>query len=208
MVQVEGAVGPMMRSDGSVDTLRMSRFGSLVVTDAHGKYWEAVSRGNVYTAATQAGVALTVGISTTATGIILTNPPNSGVYLSILEFICALTTAPAGIATIGLQAVVTPQIAETTHTTPLTVRNCLIGSTKSGVGKADSSSTLAATPVAVRAVPGGPVATGSVTTAYIKDVVDGALILSPGTAIATFALTTAISALLSITWEEYALLTT
>lgn len=177
--------------------------GAYVATDAHARYMESVLQGNVFTASTQAGVALTTTLSTTMTGIILTNPPNSGKYLLLTELIAALTTAPAGIATIGLAAVATPQVAETTHTTPLVVRNAIIGVTSSATGKVDSSSTVATTPVCVRAVPGGPVATGSVTSAYIKDEIAGAIGIAPGTAIGTFALTTAISALLTLTWEEY-----
>lgn len=200
--EVVVGINPRKSNSGAQVPGRADHSGAYVAQDAHARYVESVLQGNVYTASTQAGVALTVGLSTTATGIILTNPPNSGKVLALIELLAALTTAPAGISTVGLQAVVTPQIAETTHTAALVVRNARIGNTSMASGKVDSSATLAATPVCVRAVPGGPVATGSVTSAYIKDEIAGAIILEPGTAIATFALTTAISALLTVTWEE------
>lgn len=204
MVLDEIRVGPIVATDGTVQVARSDKTGAQVVTDGHARYQEAVLRGNVFLASNQAGVALTVGISTTSTGLALSNPPNSGKNLVILDLIIAPTTAPAGIATIGIEAVVVPTAVDSTHTTPLTPRNALVGNTSTPVGKTDTAATLAATPIAIRAVPGGPVATGGISTPFIRDEIAGAIILAPGTALSLFCLTTAISVLATIVWEEVA----
>jgi hypothetical protein len=201
----EGRVGLRgVLSPGSPGELRLGKTAELIVGDAGlGKYFEAVRNGLVFFACTQAGVALTTTLSATATGIILSNPAGSGKNLVLLDFLAALTTAPAGVATLGWAAQFgSPTPTGVTHTTPLTVRNALLGDGSIGVGLCDSSATLPNTPVAVRPIPGGPVATGSITPPFIRDEIDGALIVKPGCSVNTFCLTTAISALLALWWAE------
>lgn len=198
----QGVVGPRPLTDGSITVERFGRDAAQIVQDGHGRYQENVLRGNTYQACNQAGVAWTVALGTTATGFILTNPAGSGYNLVVIELMVAPTTAPAGIATMLLAGNVNTAAAAVTHTTPLTVRNALLGQTRTGVGLADSASTLPAAPVVVRPIPGGPVATGSINSMFIKDEVAGAIVLQPGTAVSTFALTTAISAVVCMTWEE------
>ncbi len=156
---------------------------------------------NIFVASTQAGQALSITLSTTQTGITLTNPFGSGKTLVLLQFRGALTTAPAGIATIILTANVNPNAAAVTQTTPLTVRAANLGVTKGATGLAASAVTLPAAPVVVRAL-GGPVATGSVSQPQIVDDINGALTVAPGCAVSVNALTTAISGVWSLIWEE------
>lgn len=155
----------------------------------------------IYMASTQAGVATSTALSTTQTGFTLTNPAGSGKTLVILQIRAAFTTAPAAIATLVLTANVNPIAAAVTHTTPLTVRPANLGVTKSGVGLADSAATLPAAPVVVRAL-GGPVATGSVSQMQIVDDLEGSLAITPGCAVSINSLTTAISGVFSMIWEE------
>lgn len=155
----------------------------------------------VYVASTQAGVATSTGLSTTQTGFTLTNPAGSGVNLVLLDVTVAATTAPAGIATIVYAANVATAAAAVTQTTPLTVRPAVLGKTGTGAGLAASAVTLPAAPVVVRAI-GGPVATGSVSSPYFRDEVNGAVVLAPGSALSVSSLTTAISAVISMTWRE------
>ena len=105
----------------------------------------------------------------------------------------------------GLAANVNPIAAAVVHTTPVTIRSALLGAGASSVALADSAATLPAAPVVVRAIGGGPVATGSVHAAFIRDEIAGDLILAPGTAVSLTALTTAISVLASICWAEVAI---
>jgi hypothetical protein len=162
-----------------------------------------ITDGNddVFTASTQAGVATSTGLSTTQTGFCLTNPAGSNVNLVILQINVACTTAPAGAATIVAAANVNPVAAAVTQTTPLTVRDARLGVTRTGAGLAASAVTLPAAPVVVRAI-GGPVAATSISPPYIRDDVNGALVLVPGTSLSINSLTTAISAVISMTWRE------
>lgn len=156
---------------------------------------------DVFVASTQAGVATSTGLSTTQTGFTLTNPAGSGKNLVVLQINVAMTTAPAAAATIVAAANVNPVAAAVTQTTPLTVRDARLGVTRTGAGLAASAVTLPAAPVVVRAI-GGPVATGQTTPPYIRDDVNGAIVLVPGTALSINSLTTAISAVISMTWRE------
>jgi hypothetical protein len=156
---------------------------------------------NLFVASTQAGVATSTALSTTQTGFTLTNPFGSGKTLVLLQIRGALTTAPAAIATVVLAANVTPTAAAVTQTTPLTVRSANLGNGKAAVGLAASAVTLPAAPVVVRGL-GGPVATGSVSQPQIVDDLEGALQVAPGCAVSINSLTTAISGVWSMVWEE------
>lgn len=155
----------------------------------------------VMVASTQAGVATSTGLSTTQTGFTLTNPVGSGKSLVVLEIIVACTTAPAAAATVVAAANVNPIAAAVTQTTPLVVRNAKLGNADPGVGLAASAVTLPAAPVVVRPI-GGPVATGSISPPYFHDVVNGALVVQQGSALSISSLTTAITAVISVTWKE------
>lgn len=155
----------------------------------------------VYVASTQAGVATSTGLNTTQTGFTLTNPAGSGVNLVLLDVTVACTTAPAAAATIVYAANVNPVAAAVTQTTPLTVRPAVLGKTSTGAGLAASAVTLPAAPVVVRAL-GGPVGATTISPPYLRDEVNGALVIAPGSAISLNSLTTAISAVISVVWRE------
>lgn len=156
---------------------------------------------NIFVASTQAGVATSTALSTTQTGFTLSNPFGSGKTLVLLQVNGALTTAPAGIATVVLAANVNPVAAAVTHTTPLTVRKANLGVSATAVGLADSAATLPAAPVVVRGL-GGPVATGSVSQPKISEDIGGSLCVAPGCAVSISSLTTAISGVWSMVWLE------
>lgn len=155
----------------------------------------------VFVASNQAAQAMSTALSTTQTGFTLTNPVGSGMNLIVLQTSIAIATAPAGISTIVYAANVNTIAAAVTQGTPLTVRSAKLGSSQQPVGLAASACTLPAAPVVVRSV-SGPVATGSVSSTYILDDVQGALVLTPGTALSLNALTTAISCIVAMTWQE------
>lgn len=158
---------------------------------------------NIFVASTQASVATSTALSTTQTGFTLTNPFGSGKTLVLLQVRGALTTAPAAVATVVLAANVNPVAAAVTQTTPLTVRKANLGVSATAVGLAASAVTLPAAPVVVRGL-GGPVATGSVSQPQIVDDIEGALCVAPGCAVSINSLTTAISGIWSVIWEEIA----
>src|ERR1700752_142777 len=199
---VQAQVGPQVDADGAAPNLRAEKTGALVVQYAHARYTEEVYRGNVFVAANQAAQALSTALSTTQTGFTLTNPAGSGKNLIVLDACIALASAPAGISDLVWAANVNPAAAAVTQTTPLTVRNALLGAAASAVGLAASAVTLPAAPVVVRPVGGGPVATGSVTAPFIRDEIAGLLMIAPGCALSLSALTTAISVICALFWAE------
>lgn len=157
----------------------------------------------VYSACNQAGQATSVALSTTQTGFTLYNPAGSGKNLVILQTTIACTTAPAGAATIIYAANSNPNAAVPATNTLLTVHPAVIGRTATGAGIVYSATTLPAAPTVIRSV-GGPVAASQINPPYILDNVDGAIVVGEGCAVSINALTTAISAIISMTWREVA----
>lgn len=90
-------VGIVLTPDGSTPaTGRQAKTGEAVVTQAHGKYYEASSRGLVFGACDQ-GSGVTVQTSITTTGILsLHNPKNSGVRLEIMKVSIAYFSGTMG----------------------------------------------------------------------------------------------------------------
>lgn len=182
---------------------------SSIVSILHGRNWPQVRAGNCFIAANPGTQALSVN-SATATGLILSNPASSEVVLSLLQVCVSIASLPAGQSSIILTGAFSRTQTATTHTTPLTVRNCLLGAAlSSGTGLADSAATIP-TPAVVRVLGGGPAATVATSTsfpAFIKDDIDDLLTLMPGTCISLQALTTAITVVASMVWEEIPLST-
>ena len=202
-MQAEFRVGPQVNADGSLVVGRVARTGEQVVSDGHARYQEAVLRGAVFLAANQAGSAVT-NLATTATGLILTNPLGSGKNLVVIEIGFIQTSTAAATANAGLQlaANVNPAAAAVVHTTPLTVRNALLGGS-TGAGLVDSAATLPAAPVVILNL-WQPSVSATATTGIppvVKFDIDGKVILAPGTAISLSALS-ALSGAAHVLWEE------
>lgn len=173
-------------------------FGPLI-TQMFPDYYEMSKRGLVYMASLQAVVALST-LSATCTGFCLTNPNGSGRNIALLTVSVALASAPAGIASVHI-AYGPKSTTAVTQTTALTVRSGLLESGV-GVGLAASATTLPAVPVAIRPVGGGPVATGSVTSGFMTDYIDGQIVIPPGSSLSLGYVTTAISVVAGMTWAE------
>src|SRR5437870_8015213 len=159
----QGQVGTQGVADGTYPNVRMDKFGSMVVTELNPRYYEQGYRGNVFVAANQATGVFTA-VSLTATGFILSNPAGSGKNLVILEILFSVTVPLAAASIISLYANVNPVATATSHTAALVVRPILLGSSTVGVGLADSSATLPATPVAVRTICSGGAGAPTITT--------------------------------------------
>lgn len=100
---LEGKVGAVTGGDGSRFLLRQDKTGSQVVTDAHGRYREAVSRGRVFSQAVKsATVTVTTDISplpaTTGRALLgIINPAASGFTASVLKIgISTVSGTPGG----------------------------------------------------------------------------------------------------------------
>lgn len=163
--------------------------------------WVGDGAREIYTASTQAGVATTIALSTTQTGFTLTNPAGSGKTLVLLRVDCAVSAAPAGAAPLVLAANVNPVATAVTQTTALTVRKANLGVSGTGVGLAASGVTLPAAPVVVAALQ-APIAASSITPANINVEFDGSICIAPGCALNLASITTAVTGIWSMTWEE------
>jgi hypothetical protein len=201
-VGIEGQVGPRYVLEGSENSLRTGRTGELIVGDAHGRYFEAVSRGNVYVAANTAAQTTSTSAAA-ATGLILTNPLGSARMFSILDITVSIGAIVAAAFEVGLFASINPIAAAVTHTTPITPRNALLGSANAPTGLVDSSATLPAAPTHIRALLGSGWVTATAQSQEIaKDDVAGALCMLPNTAVSIQSVVGTQSIIASITWEE------
>jgi len=160
----------------------------------------------VYNASTQAGVALSTGLSTTQTGFTLTNPFNSGYNLILLQIFVTPTTIPAATASIVLTANIATAASSTAvvQTTALTVRNAKLGAGSNAVGLAASAATLPAAPVVVAPLGGIAGTTDVASPSTLLTNLDGGFVVSPGSAVSVNSLTTAITCIVAMNWAEVA----
>lgn len=199
MAYAEGTVGLIYAADGSLLSSRFDRSRALVTQDAHGRYAEAVRRGNVFVAHNVAAQAVSVALATTYTGLVLANPLGSAKNLEILAAGFALTVAPAAIASlhlIGGNSVSTDVV----HTTPVTPTNALVGSVLAPVGKVDSAATIP-TPKYLVPLNSGFTAAALPSSPNVWVPIEGLIVVGPGGFVALGALT-AVTGFGGIAWEE------
>lgn len=199
MAYAEGTVGLIYATDGSLLSSRFDRSRALVTQDAHGRYAEAVRRGNVFVAHNVAAQAVSVALATTYTGLVLANPLGSAKNLEVLAAGFALSVAPAAIASlhlIGGNSVSTDVV----HTTPVTPTNALLGSVAAPVGKVDSSATIP-TPKYLVPLNSGFTAAALPSSPNVWVPIEGLIVVGPGGFVALGALT-AVTGFGALAWEE------
>jgi len=201
----EGRVGPRSVTDGTSVTLRLSNAAELVVAQAHGKYAEAVKRGNVWSGGTAAtGVAPGTAIGTTA-AFSVHNPLGNKVGLSILRATMGYISGTLGAGVVHWLANVNPQLALPTGTA-ITMYNAALGLRTTPAGLAFTTATIAA-PLILRpfASIGASLATTAVQPWQIVEDVDGEFLVLPGATIslhATAGAGTSPLVVFGVTWEE------
>lgn len=158
--------------------------------------------GNVYNASSAGAVTLST-VSATLTGLVLSNPISSNKHLIVSRVSFQPSTAPAGVAVVGLAISPAVSTTEVVHTTPIVIHNAISnGSNLSvGIAKVDAAATLDDAPVWLRPM-GCVVAASSITPAKYEAEVGGEIILPPGTNLSLSYLTTAAIGIASITWAE------
>ena len=165
-------------------------------------FLEQARLGNMYHAASAGAVTLST-LSTTCTGLALSNPYGSAKRLVVAQVRFQPSTAPAGAAVVGLA--ISPSISQTavTHTTPMVIHNAIMMGSNAdlGAGRADAAATLPTTPVWLRPM-GSVVAASSITPAMYVDYTDGEIIIPPGAQLSLSYLTTAAVGIASVTWVE------
>ena len=197
-------VGPLVSMDGAVNPARADREGSLVVTAGHGPLFEAARRGNIFSFCAQAALSLPASLTSTAPVFTLHNPGGSGKLLSVLSVGFAFSAAPAAAVVLAVVANFDAQQAAPTATTPGIVQSTYLpNSAPAAVGRIYTVATLGAAPTVARVV-ASIVAAASITPAYIRDNIEGGLVIAPNGYVC-FAGSAAAAGFPSITWEEVSL---
>lgn len=179
---VQGLVGPASTTSlgvGTTPILRAGQLGELIVQELHGRYYETNYRSNMFYAATTAVVTTTVGLATTYTGLCLSNPVNSTVNLvidqaSMMQSVIQSTQVEAYALATGFNG-----STNVTHTTPVTPKSCLVGSSAVPNALADVSATLPTAPLYTMFITNTGTATADSTGNQVVDI-GGSIILKPG----------------------------
>ena len=199
-----GVVGPLTASDGQTPGVRLERTGGMVTQGLHGRYYESTFRRNMYSGSV-IGIISTVGLATTYTGLVLANPVQSGVNLSVNKCgFASLVQWPASAALGLMTGFSTTAVINTTSVTP---RSQFFTGGGAGQGVLGSNSTLPVAPTvnAIFAVGygAGPINTvPSVAPSFVD--MEGSLLLPPGgfCAFYTSTISNTASMSYSIQWEE------
>lgn len=198
-------IGYRKVADGAIVTLRGDRTGALLTTDAHTNYVDPVGRGAVMVVSNAvAGVAPGTAFSTTPP-LALWNPPSSGKNLAIFKTALGYVSGTLGAGTI-CYGIMASQTTVPTTGTELVPNNALIGFPR-GVGRAFTGSTWSAAPTIYRPAYtlGAFLATTASVQSPLVDIIDGGIILTPGTGFAMQGIAAAGTSplvIMSIAWEE------
>jgi hypothetical protein len=99
----QGTVGPILAADGVTPNsgIRIGKMGDTIITPLHGRFYEQVSRGNIFSIGCNVTAlsANTITLTATSTPIMgIWNPPTSGVNVVMLQLALSLAantlTAP------------------------------------------------------------------------------------------------------------------
>lgn len=209
-------VGAASFGDGSTPPLRSGRQQDLIISQLHGKYYEQVSRANVFmlgvTWATGVGVGqIAAATAASATQFAIWNPATNTKNLSLLRLTLSLisgTTPVAPVTYSQFSGVGVPTVAASG-----TPYNCLFGN--AGVPSAKYMAAGAAGGTALTG--GGALVTvntsgfyftagtyANLAVSYAVDDIDGRIVLAPGQGfVPTFAAAgTALLGAWGLIWEE------
>lgn len=192
-------------ADGAFSILRGDRTGALVVTNTHGSFTESAVKGAImYVSNLVAGVAPGT-VPSVAPPLSLWNPPSSGKLLSITKVSVGFVSGTLGAGNISLLANLS-QVTVPTGGTEIIPICSLLGMPR-GVGRAFTGSTLSAVPQIIRPVfnMGAFVGTSPVLPQDCDVLIDGGIIISPGSALSLQGIATAGTTplvILGITYEE------
>lgn len=201
---VSGQVGPTSANaaDGTTLALRQGHTGEAIVQELHGRYFETMARGACFTATNQAATAVSAGVSTAYTGLLIYNPVGSNKMLVLNKLKFALSAAPAAAATIGLLQGFAATGGVTAFTTPTTIQSNQIGNLGKPVGQAYSAATIV-TPTWLLDISDAFTAAAFPAPTLPIDL-EGLYGILPGGFVAVGALTT-VTGLGFISWEEVTL---
>lgn len=171
--------GTQANNSGMIISSRGGRAGDDIVSEYNPRYYQGTKDGLGFTGATQALVTTTVGLNTTYTGLVLSNPVGSVVDLvvvtaSMMQSVLQGTQVEAFALATGFNA-----STNVTHTTPVAPKSSYIGSGLSGAGLTDVSATLPTAPFYDTFLTNTGTATADSTGVQTFDIA-GSIVLAPG----------------------------
>lgn len=196
---LQGQAGIATVNDGNIATARMGRQGDQIVSELHGRYYEATVRGNMYgitgglTTTTAAGAA-------TFTGLVVGNPAGSGYNMVVNKIIIMQGAALTAETEIG--------VMYGPSTAPITASLATIFNRKAGgaasVCVANAGQTITAPTAFIPLIGSG---SGAITVPGVIPpcVVDmeGSLVIPPGYFLASYTSRITTTALMfGFNWEE------
>lgn len=135
-------------ADGAFESLRLGKTKELIVGEAHGRYYEAASRGKLFIAVTAvAGVAPGTALST-APAFSLWNPVNSGILVTIKKVFIGYLSGTLG-AGFMAHTQNSSQLTDPSSGTAI-VPVCSLLNGTGGTAKPHTSSTISATSTLIR----------------------------------------------------------
>ena len=195
-------VGVQSVNDGTVTKARGGKQGDQIISGYHGPYYEQTYRGKGFHVASTVVETTSVGLNTTYTGLVLSNPITSPVNLvinkaSVGQSVLQATQPEAYFLATGFNAT-----TNVTHTTALTIRTNLIGSGLTSQATADRSAALPTAPFYTMFVT-QTAENASDSTVGVVDI-GGSIILMPGAYIlwVTPAQASVAGMWFSFMWEE------
>lgn len=197
-MRVEGRVGAISASEGSINTLRTDERGALAVVTAGGSLADAAIAGRLFSVANQTNVTTSAALSTTWTGLGVGNPATSGKLFIFHEFGWAQEIVGNTEGVVGLMIATVGDMAQAI------VPRCARYGYATTVALTDNGATPG-TPILVRVCGShmeGAISTIPSLTPNIYDL-KGSIVIPPGYALLTytFAATTT-SHQFHFVWEE------
>ena len=210
----EQRVGIPTLADGTVAPQRSSRIGALVVGEGQGRYYEAVSRGNVFSmmvaSTTVSAGNLVAAAAAQSTQFALWNPFGSGRNLSLLKFQVWTISGTAPVPPLVHNWATAPSIASSL-VNPIQANN--IGLSASSVARGVTHATgvtltgggaLAIIRAADFGVGAGVLVPANTFEGKLTEYIDGDIVIPPGFMWVPGWMTAGSSFLVgySVTWEE------
>jgi hypothetical protein len=199
LTEFKVGVSAKAMGDGLETTGAAGSFGQVLVSSFLPAYAELVNRGMVFSATTAAAGAAPGTATSTTPPFALWNPPNSGKNLVVLGASVSILSGTLGLGTVFLEYCA--QTTQPSTGSELTRVEARIGGGVTGSGRVFQGSTLAATPVLLRAF--CAVYAGS--TDPVASDLSGGIVVLPGYALALEeigAAGTSPKAMFSMTWAE------
>ena len=200
--QVNTAVSPTRETGEPV--VQQMQLGELGVSEVLPRYAGLAWSGLVFYGCHQVTPqALSIN-SSTFTGLAVGNPAGSGKNLVIID-------VEISQAAVGAAAVMLPRLGYATITALTTSYSSgpsgvstIAGSGKNSIATVGSTATLLAAPTIIRPIMGQQWITGGtgMWSFYVKDTVDGAIVIPPGQILTIDSLVAAVTVLASVTWAE------